>query len=633
MADERKKDSGLEILGAAIFLLLLALLCHFHVICPLPECPEGQVVCSNCPGSCCLPDGSCPCPAGSAPCGLYCPDTINCPSGCCNMDTCVCAATPSCPPHTVWSDSRGCCIYVDGLFIGDCAILCSTDPLRIGGCVRGLDACDSGGCCPFGSIGWDSEQSCCVDEEGECIGSCVIDSSLSACPIPFVGGCDSTGCCPEDTYWSGVSECCVYSDSNICYGSCGPLLEYNSILRCCVNPEVPDVCAEDCPDGTVFNSELDCCVYEGTEVCSENCPPPYAYSSVLRCCVDPADPLVCIGDIVIYCPPDALNFDPEQECCIDENEACISDTSYTCESNPLGQRGCPANVGSCPSSGCCPEGAIGWDPIEECCIDMEGDCILSACSNPITCSSDNLCCPGYGCVANECKPCSDSTCTNTELCDCPLGCDCAGSSQACISCANPFTCSINSDCCCNYECTSGQCRPTSSTGQCVNPSYCDANRLCCSGYGCVANECKPCNQFTCTDTGLCDCPLGCDCAGSNQACVSCVNPSLCLSDSDCCCNYGCESGRCVYSGSGSSDLVDCAYSGTVGACEEEIICSDGCVNEIRCIDLRLPEGQCVGIAGSCNTSSDCCCGYSCQNIDGNGVCCPGGLWTCYTGAE
>jgi len=162
MAEDRKKDSGMEILGAAILLLLLILLCKYHVICPLPDCPKGQVVCDNCPGSCCLPDGSCPCPAGSAPCSLYCPDTSNCPSGCCNINTCVCVATPECPPHTVWSEARGCCVYVEGALIGDCAILCSTDPLRIGGCTRGLDACDSDGCCPFGSIGWNSTLQCCV---------------------------------------------------------------------------------------------------------------------------------------------------------------------------------------------------------------------------------------------------------------------------------------------------------------------------------------------------------------------------------------------------------------------------------------------------------------------------------------
>ena len=462
MADERKKDSGLEILGAAVLLLLLALLCHFHVICPLPTCPEGQVVCQNCPGNCCLPDGSCPCPDGSAPCSLYCPQTSNCPSGCCNIDTCVCTATPACPPHTSWSESRGCCVYTDGLFVGDCAILCSTDPLRIGGCTRGLDACDSGGCCPLGSIGWDSLQSCCIDKEGICVSSCLLNSSLSSCPIPFIGGCDSTGCCPASTFWNG--SCCTTNDG-FCYG---------------------DPCAGvECPEGQICEDG----------VCTGN---------------------LCLG---IICPAGL-------EC---KDGICI---------NPCANIVCP---------------------VDQVCVN--GTCINDPCIG-VECPADQICING----ACKADPCLNVVCTGNTTCINGLCEDlCAG-----VICPNGLECK---------------------DGKCIDPCL---NISCPPGFKCENGKClDPCANMTC--------PSGKTCIGG-----VCYNTTL------------------------DGNLVDCEYPGFVGACASEIICSSGCVSEIKCVDKRLPADICIGIAGSCNTSSDCCCGYSCQNISGNGVCCPGGLWTCYS---
>ncbi len=458
MAEERKRDSGMEIFGAAILLLLLALLCHFHVICPLPECPEGLFSCSNCLGSCCLPDGSCPCPEGSAPCSLYCPQTSNCPSGCCNINTCNCSAIPECPPHTSWSEARDCCVYTEGSFINQCAMLCSIDPLRIGGCTKGLDACDSTGCCPFGSIGWNDTQKCCVNEKGVCITSCLLNTSLSACTLPFVGGCDSTGCCPPDTYWN--DSCCV-TPSGFCYG---------------------DACANIiCPDG---------------QVCQDG---------------------VCIEDLCINvtCP---TGFVCKDGLCINLCEGVV-----------------------------CPDGQV--------CLN--GQCELDPCA-------DMVCSSGQICIAGQCEndPCADVVCTGNLSC---VG-------GACIDLCEGMNCPVG------QKCLNGNC-----VDQCFDVT-CPLGQICTNG-NCV----DPCEG------------------------VNCVSGQQCLN------------GHCV-----PSNLVDCQYTGTVGACADEIICSDGCVNEIKCVDLRLPEGQCIGIAGSCNTSSDCCCGYSCQNISGSGVCCPGGLWTCYT---
>ena len=563
MAEERKRDYSFEILGAAILLLLLALLCHFHVICPLPSCPEGLISCNNCPGGCCLPDGSCPCPAGSAPCSLYCPETLNCPSGCCNINTCNCVATPQCPPNTIWSESRGCCLFTNGPNSGECATLCSVNQNKVSCPIPGMDACDADKCCPLGSAGWDNIQKCCVDSSGICILTCIFDPSRSGCPQPGQGGCEAPGCCPKDSYWDG--KCCrlangYCADDPCATGNCPPCPEgliscNNCPGRCCL-PDGSCPCPEglapcsiycpqtlDCPSGCC---DINTCICGGSK-CSDDpsrsCPSPgQGGCNNLYCCPmntnwNGSCCLSSNGQCAV-CPPN-LVWDSNQNCCVDSSGKC----RYTCKSdNSL--VGCPNGVGDCPSSGCCPRSAVAWDGDKKCCVDADNICI------------------------------KESECTNPEVCSFP---------------SNP----------------------------------------CCPGFGCYGGQCKPCNTFTCTNTEVCDCPLGCDCAGSNMACVKCVNPSYCNSDSDCCCGYGCIKNNCIYQ---ESKLVECTISGNIGNCDSNVLCNDGCANGYICTDRRLPEGECKQTGESCSSSQDCCCGTSCiQDESGNGVCCPGGLWSCSSG--
>lgn len=459
MAEERKRDYSFELLGALVLLLLLALLCYFHVICPLPSCPDGLIQCGNCPGGCCLPDGSCPCPAGSVPCSTYCPSTLNCPSGCCNIDTCACVATPSCPPNTVWSESRGCCLFISGPNANQCVDICTTDPKRIACPLKGMDSCDLNNCCPLGSLGWDSSQNCCVDSLGNCINNCLIDPTRTSCPSPGVNGCDATGCCPSDTYWNG--SCCVTS-KGFCYG----------------DPCANVVCSpgQVCVNGECKSPENLC---EGV-ICSE-------------------------GQIC----------DPATGICIDD----------------------PCKIMSCPEGTMC----------------IAGECVADPCYN-VTCPSGKTCvngacinrCEGIICPAGqECDPetgnCTNSKCTNNEIC-----------------------------------------------------AHCDLDLGVCGGIpgsrSCISDE--NCTTAVCNPSGVCD-------GGSGGT-----------------------------SGTGGENLVSCGYTGPVTSCPSDIICSNGCAEEIKCTDLRLPEGQCKGVGEPCSNSAECCCGYNCQVVNGQGVCCPGGMWTC-----
>ncbi|MEM4134531.1 MAG: hypothetical protein QXV73_04980 [Candidatus Micrarchaeia archaeon] len=461
MAEERKKDYSFELLGALVLFLLLALLCYFHVICPLPSCPDGLVQCNNCPGNCCLPDGSCPCPAGSVPCSTYCPQTLNCPSGCCNIDTCACTATPQCPPNTVWSESRGCCLFTSGPNAGKCAEICNVDLKRVTCPIKGLDACDSNNCCPLGSLGWDDSQKCCVDSLGTCILSCLIDNTRTGCPTPGVKGCDATGCCPKDTYWDSKKECCVY-ENGFCYG---------------------DPCAD------------------------------------------------------VQCPPDQV--------CINGN--------------------CKLQIDLCEGV-ICDEGQI-CDPLTRLCSDP--------CKN-VFCPAGQICINGN---------CETDQCYNVQ---CPAG-------QICIN------------------------------GNCID--QCEG-KICPAGQECdpETGSCKDKKCSSSTQCRICDLELG--------VCGGIPGSSQCSSDDDCK-NVECQaSGTCGISGGvggnggEGSNLVSCNYKGSFTQCPSDIICSNGCAEEIKCADLRLPEGQCKGVGETCSSSTECCCGNSCQIVNGQGFCCPGGLWQC-----
>ncbi|MCX8202584.1 MAG: hypothetical protein N3G74_02160 [Candidatus Micrarchaeota archaeon] len=458
MAEEKKKDYSFELLGALVLFLLLALLCYFRVICPLPSCPENMVQCDNCPGNCCLPDGSCPCPAGSVPCSTYCPSTLNCPGGCCNIDTCACIATPQCPPNTIWSESRGCCLLISGPNAGSCAEICSVDPKRIACSLKGIDACDSNNCCPLGSLGWDQNQKCCIDSAGKCMNVCLLDNTRTSCPKPTVGGCDTVGCCPAGTYWDSNKECCL-TEEGYCYG---------------------DPCAaKTCPVGQVcVNGE---CRTQGDLCANVNCP---------------------------------------------EGQVCNPATGQ-CSSNPCEGVNCPAGY-----------------------ICKDGGCIEDPCAN-VQCSTGQICINGV---------CKDKC----SVVNCPAGQEC-----------DPMT------------------------GECISSK-------CSSGTRC----------------NVCNLELG--------VCGGIIGSKACTSDSDC---QGLEclpSGLCGTSTSegGTGTLVSCNYRPPFTSCPSDIICSNGCAEEIKCTDKRLPEGQCKGVGEQCTSSTQCCCGTSCQMVNGQGFCCPGGLWQC-----
>jgi len=441
MAEERKRDYSFEILGAAILLLLLALLCHFHVICPLPSCPEGLISCNNCPGGCCLPDGSCPCPAGSAPCRLYCPETLNCPSGCCNINTCNCVATPQCPPNTIWSESRGCCLFTNGPNSGECATLCSVNQNKVSCPIPGMDACDANKCCPFGSAGWDNNQKCCVDSSGNCMLVCIIDSSRSGCPQPGQGGCEAPGCCPKDSYWDGT--CCRLAN-----GYC-----------------TDDPCASvECPTGqTCINGKC------STNLCENvNCPIGMECDPTTGSCITP----LCDGKV---CPEGQVCKDGQ---CKDPCEGIRCETGQKCVNGECIPDPC-ANV-KCPTGQECRDGSC-FDPCQGISCNETSHCEGGKCV-------DN--CQGVTCLSGVCNPYTGK-CEENNLVSCTISgnignCD---SNVLCNDgCANGYICT-------DRRLPEGQCKQTGES--------CSSSQDCCCGTSCIQDEagngiCCPGGLWSCS---------------------------------------------------------------------------------------------------------------------------------------
>jgi hypothetical protein len=572
MPEERKyRVEDFALIAAFILFALLLLLCFLGILCPKISCPEGTYRCDICPEGCCLPGGYCMCPPGTEPCSKNCPQTINCPTGCC---------TPNCE----CSDKR-CLAEVGCSCVGvDCSKCINK---RCGGmgptvCESDSDCqgihCSKEGCKRFCEFGWS-------DCNGDKIANCKTPPNIC-----FKGECTTGGCPPgySDCNNDGTCECntsdgrfvccggyCIDTQGDACYKdpnrkSCPP--DKNGV----------DGCYDNCcpPNSIGWSKEKDCCLDK-----FGNC---MYYCSIDEKRIGCPSPNTDACDKNGCCPPGAYGWDSNQNCCVDENGKCM----YACLDNPS-LDGCPPGVGNCPSNGCCPEGSK-WNSTLNCCA-KEGKCV---CENPRACnpSAGINCCPGFGCVGGECKPCNEFSGNSCN--DCPIGCSFNVTSKKCQECTNPPICSSASPCCCGFECKDGRCIP-----------------LICP-YSCENSGCK----IKCGNYGKC--PAGFECCQNDDTCKKCINgtcggigPRTCSSDEDCK-GSTCKNGQCDGCTYGIWNGY-CCYDVGKGGCVDEsgnYICTND--NECR---ICKQNGMCGGRGIRCTSDSDCT-----NTICSNGVCCPSG---------
>ena len=518
MADDRRRDSGFEILGAVALLALILLLCALKIICPSGECSGSLIKCQNCEGGCCLPDGTCPCPTGSSPCKDVCPSSLNCPSGCCSPGSCQCTIVPECPPNSQWSSQRGCCVILEGVRSGECITVCTTDSSRAGGCTAGLDACDADNCCPLGSIGWDASQKCCIDNSGICMLVCTSDPSRISCPKPSIGGCDSGGCCPYGAHWDTVKSCCATQA-----GDC-----------VCTND---DIC-KTCTGGK--------CGGIGPRTCTNN---------------DNCSTSICSNG---QCDGTSLSSGS----CLNNNQCNICILG---KCGGIGPRPCPNGISDCLGSTCSNGQCDGTGTSGGICSNSDQCkvCIGGKCGGigPRLCPSGSSDCLGSTCSNGQCDGTgtSGNTCSNNDQCKV-----CNLTSHLCGG-IGPRLCPNGNSDCLGSTCSNGQCG-TGGTGSCTDSDQC---KICtnskCGGSGAActtANQVTTCVGSVCNNgqcdsggpslvectyngTSLTTCVSGIlcvrKCANGGTQCIdprysegTCKTSSSCTSSVDCCCGLNCQ---------------------------------------------------------------------------------------------
>jgi Cys-rich repeat protein len=230
----------------------------------------------------------------------------------------------------------------------------------------------------------------------------------------------------------------------------------------------------------------------------------------------------------------------------------------------------------------------------------------------------------------------------------------AWSFSACSEDAASGSCEISANCPQFYICTDGKCAQS----PCATDAECGDGEICVEDPSgalmCTAIECgpdTPCALATqaCVD-GLCQesdnlCKAeGSDCLYSGECCegFSCSGDKLCIPHTPCVTDAECEAGVCDVKTGECINAPNCTTegctAGTVcneetGACEPDggsnnAICSP-CTNDSDCAD-----SFCTALGGStycvpaCENNDDCITGYKCFNVQGSGLRCVPGSYTC-----
>lgn len=222
-------------------------------------------------------------------------------------------------------------------------------------------------------------------------------------------------------------------------------------------------------------------------------------------------------------------------------------------------------------------------------------------------SSSGTCCDGLTCVYGKCK--KDECVQANELC---------GSGPSSTAPGD------YGDCCGDYQCTGGYCKPPieqcKEKGQTCSPTA-GPSYACCGDLTCTNDVCTeqpqcgdvstPCNittssssnpdGSTCCSDFVCQYSAGSTSYGFCQP-KPCMTIGTCQTDASCCDGYYCD----------SSFQCTKKCTGTGGTCTLNTDCCTG-----NCIDGTC-QTQCASTGAYCADSSECCNDYTCQA----GVCAP-----------
>jgi hypothetical protein len=214
-----------------------------------------------------------------------------------------------------------------------------------------------------------------------------------------------------------------------------------------------------------------------------------------------------------------------------------------------------------------------------------------------TCNSDNPCPRGFDCrdvsqqvgVSDQCVPIADEDDNNSRSCVIPEAAECLED----VDCASGEWCDQIEG-----KCTIGE-RP-----ECQYNSQCAEGLLCNEDNKCVEEIVEP--TPTCSETIACE--EGNVCV-DGECILETVEPSTCLTSSECSADEQCIDGTCTSPTQSCSADSDC--DGQI--CTDNVCSAPECINNSECGETSL----CVNARceKSCQASEDCGFGYVCNDLN------------------
>ena len=505
---------------------------------------------------------------------------------------------------------------------------CFEDAAGDGEVCDDLDACTSGDVCDGGKCVGAVED--CNDSNPCTVDTC--SSEFGCLHTPTAGGScnDGNKCTDPDLCMDGlcIGQSISCEDGNPCTkNSCLPAsgCKSSELTGAC---EDGDLCTtgDQCIDA-VCKGELVVCVADDNPCTNDFCDPAAG-------CVHEPNDLPCddgnactLADHCVAgeCVPGELLYacDDDNPCTTDSCNAETGECIYTPNAQPCDD-GDLCTVGDQCANTICVSGAPkDCDDNNVCTEDLCNQ--LGQCKNTpvsIACEDGNACTGGDQCVAGACQPgqplkCNDQNICTDDSCD-PL--------QGCVYAPNQATCSDNNACtlgdgCVDGDCVGGEapncdddnlctndsCDPA---GGCINLPHsdpCDDGNACTAGDYCAAGICIAGAGVSCDDNNSCT-DDSCD---ANSGCVYAPNADSCEDGDACTFDDQCSDGQCV-----AGQLNDCS-DGNV--CTDDVCDFDTCLHPAQdglCDDEDpcTVSDSCSG--GLCSGQAVANCGCGSLGLDG-----------------
>lgn len=452
--------------------------------------------------------------------------------------------------------------------------MCTTQPGADGSpCDDGnqctsLDLC-SGGACQGKPLDCDDQDPCRAD-------SC---NPATGCQhIPTAAPCSD-------------GDNCTLGDSCI-NGACAP----GSPKSC----EDSNVCTQDaCQGGACINTaSLGTCDDDNDCTKADTCANGKCSGPVAVDCNDANPCTLDTCEIHGGCQHPAGNLG---QACDDESACTVKDvcSGKMCVGSPL----------TCDDGEACTQD--GCDPKAGC----------TALPKDATCSDDNVCTTGDGCLAGKCVApgllaCADNNPCTADSCDKASGCQFVPLSAA-ATCSDASACTVGDQCVAdkcvgvavqcvdNLPCTADSCDPFIGCTYLPQDATCTDGDACTVGDACTGGACTPTGKQDCADADPCTAeacdalkgcqypavatPTGCDDGSActkGDVCVgfNCVGGAIACNDDNQCTADGCD------------PKTGCVFAFVATSCDDK----DACTAADQC-----GKGVCAGSAIGCDDNEPC----------------------------